>query len=504
LIGLLFPFEGLQRHPEQPGCLLVRQRAGCLFPGPSRVVDGGGGVPEWCRLEEVMGDFRQVRPLVTRMDLAQHLGRLQVQPHPAGRRQFLIQRLAHKLVREPEPSEHARDGSEQPGFDGTIDGVEQLVGVHPAQPPERFGRELGAQNRGQRKRPLGSVVEMADPTTDHGSDALRHRHPERGWIEGLAELPLGCEESHGLPEEERVPLRLPAKGGDEHCGRRRPEGRTQESGDIVLVQAFEVDAPGRGFAGELRGRAHQRMLGRELDVAVRPDDQQARIRDLVGEEPQQEEGWRVGGMQVFQHQDERAAACRIQQERRRRVEQLEPRRVGVDGGGRGELREQFLDLREDLHEIDRRRTDLVPGGIGLLAAHVGPHDLHPRPIGRCASRLPASAPQDPGPARSRPRGELADQPALADPRFAGEEEQAPPPASGILETGRQLIELWPPADEYVLASAVFGDACSLLRPPLYSRTGARARHRRLGGSVSGRNEAGGWSSRLVRRATSWG
>ena len=61
--------------------------------------------------------------------------------------------------------------------------------------------------------------------------------------------------------------------------------------------------------------------------------------------------------------------------------------------------------------------------LGIAVADVGPQRLHPGPVRRRATRLPAATPEHGGATRLRVGRELVGEPALADPGLAGEEHE---------------------------------------------------------------------------------
>src|SRR5207244_2786525 len=89
-------------------------------------------------------------------------------------------------------------------------------------------------------------------------------------------------------------------------------------------------------------------------------------------------------------------------------------------------------VREELQEKERRR-------IGPL--QVVEHE------GERAPALPAPSPEGDAAARGRLPSELLREPGLPDARFADDEEEAPPPADGVLQARAQLRELTLPTHE---------------------------------------------------------
>ena len=163
--------------------------------------------------------------------------------------------------------------------------------------------------------------------------------------------------------------------------------------------------------------------------------------ELAGHELQQQQRRLVRRVQVVEHQHERLRVRDALQERGQGVEQPEARALGLGRRRRRQVGDDVAQLRQQLGEVRRPGPELRPQRGGLGRADVGAQRLHPRPVGGRAAGLPAAADEHQRAARSRPRGELLGQPALADARLADEQEQAPAAGEGIVERRRSA----PPA-----------------------------------------------------------
>ena len=165
--------------------------------------------------------------------------------------------------------------------------------------------------------------------------------------------------------------------------------RTGELGDPVAGERPD-DEPLDGRRGrDVSERDAERMIARELVVAVRDEDERRRRRELSGEEPQDIQRALVRPVRVLDHDDGVA-----------RLDELEDR--GGDVVGRAPRIEDAVD----------------PRGLG---------DLEERPErSRCRERV-ASAPEE-----GRPGGEIGaeapDEGRLPDARLPAHEEE--PPLSG--------------------------------------------------------------------------
>ena len=104
-------------------------------------------------------------------------------------------------------------------------------------------------------------------------------------------------------------------------------------------------------------------------------------------------------------------------------------------------------LRDDLSEVGGTGAQLRPQRSGVALPHVAAKRLHPRPVRRRTTGLPAAADQDPGSSRGGMATQLVRQAALADARLADEQEQASAAGVRILKTTEQQLELRLAADE---------------------------------------------------------
>jgi hypothetical protein len=144
-------------------------------------------------------------------------------------------------------------------------------------------------------------------------------------------------------------------------------------------------------------RAHLGLVA-TLRLAVRGHHQQGLAAELVGQQQEQQQGWGIGRVQIVQHQHEWPVVR----------PGLQGAHRAIEGGEAGLLRPQC-----------RHRSTRQVVAQAQRAEH-----LDPWPVSRCAARLPAAAPGHRGPLRRGLACDLLDQRRLADPRLAGEEEQA--------------------------------------------------------------------------------
>lgn len=145
-------------------------------------------------------------------------------------------------------------------------------------------------------------------------------------------------------------------------------------------------------------------------------------------ELQKQNGRHVGDVQVFEDHHERETLGSVREYVADRVHELETCLLGSEVCGLTRclrLRELWEDLRECLHV----RIDLPGlGGAKDCAQH-----LHPWPIRGCASSFPASPPECPHPALPSEAADLFGEPALSNPRLAGQEPDGTTAFSHVLD-----------------------------------------------------------------------
>ena len=184
-----------------------------------------------------------------------------------------------------------------------------------------------------------------------------------------------------------------------------------------------------------------------VHVAVGADDQDPAVGELAGHELQQQQRGLVGGVQVVEHEHERLRRRGALQERGERVEEPEARALGLDGGDGRQVGQDRAQLGQQLRDVDRAGAELGAQRLHLGAADVRAQRLHPRPVRGRAARLPAAPDEHLRAARPGPRGQLLREPALADPRLADEQAQAPAARDRVVEAGGELGELALTPDE---------------------------------------------------------
>ena len=151
-----------------------------------------------------------------------------------------------------------------------------------------------ASNSGPTTAPIVSIDRVAggqplEPAGDHGAHARRDGDDARRSAGQLIQATLRREEPEGLVSEERVALRPARDRRDEVLVGRRAGGRPDERSQCLTAQPAQADRPRDRLADQVGHRDRQRMIGRQLDVAIRTDDEDAHVPELAGQEAQEPE-----------------------------------------------------------------------------------------------------------------------------------------------------------------------------------------------------------------------
>ena len=180
---------------------------------------------------------------------------------------------------------------------------------------------------------------------------------------------------------------------------------------------------------------------------VRPvgrDQLYALSAQIAGQEREQVAGRAIGPVHVLEHEHERISAREAAQEAEDQLEQpsLRHRRrrapVLLAGLELGKQWRQFLSAE---------RRQLLPRR-GIELPHPRTQCLDERPEGKPSLlQVQATADEADRAVGFRAREELLDQPGLADPRLAGDDERRGAPLSSRLEARHQQPELVGPAHE---------------------------------------------------------
>jgi Aminotransferase class I and II len=259
----------------------------------------------------------------------------------------------------------------------------------------------------------------------------------------LGQASFGGEQADDLRHEQRVPFGLAVDRPDQPCGWCDPGRFLDQPGHVGLGQTEQREVPGCLLAGQLSEREGKGVVAAELHVPVCPHREDAHVGELAGDELEQEQGRRVRGLQVVEHEHARLIGGGVAEEPGHGVEQAEPAGLTLQWRRRRDIGQLGQQLR---HEggpgTEPRSQDF---GVGI--SNVGPQGLHPGPVRWRSPRFPAAAPRHPDAALTGSRRRLVRQAALADPRLAGQEEESASSRHGVVEPGEQLGQLPLAADE---------------------------------------------------------
>jgi hypothetical protein len=209
---------------------------------------------------------------------------------------------------------------------------------------------------------------MGEPTRDHIADGRRDRQP------GRAAYPRGeafeREQSHGLRDEQRVALGFAVQGRGELGRGDLRGGEPDVLGDLVFGQARKRDAARDRLPGDL-GEHHGQRLGRyRVDVSHRAEQQHVHRPKLAREELKQQQGGRVGRVQVIEDQHQRPLLRSPPEELGSGMKQPEPGSLRLRRGRLPKPGDQLVQLGKDRRDLGRSRTQLADKPIEILNAQV--------------------------------------------------------------------------------------------------------------------------------------
>ena len=178
------------------------------------------------------------------------------------------------------------------------------------------------------------------------------------------------QQAHGLRDEQRIALGFGVQSRGELGGGDLRGGELDVPGHLIFTQPGERRATGDRLAGDLRDHCDERLPRDRLDVAHRREQQHVHRSQLAREEAKQQQGRRVGGVQIIEDQHERTFLRRPAEELGGRVKQPEPGSLGL---GRDRSRQpwnQLVELGKDRRELSRSRTQLADEIVAIAGAQV--------------------------------------------------------------------------------------------------------------------------------------
>ncbi len=296
-----------------------------------------------------------------------------------------------------------------------------------------------AGDRQQPQQPAAGLREPLDPEQQRLAQARRQR---------AAAVDPGREQLLG---EQRVALAAAVEALDHDPLRLGPEDVGELTGELLEVEARQLDAAGALGALELDQQRPQRVAAVQLVGPVGRDDDDPLGPQAAGEEAEEGAGRVVGPVDVLDPEQRRALGA-------------EPRDQLEEGVEEPPLRLAALALGLGRGLADRRveAGELGPGGAGELV-----EDRRAGPLQRAQRRdqrrvgelvvaeLDAGATDHRGAVLLRPGDHLAQQPRLADAGLAGDVEEGGDRFEVLTrERPAELIELGFPADEAAAAHAL--------------------------------------------------
>jgi hypothetical protein len=109
---------------------------------------------------------------------------------PALYLEFVIERLAHQVVRKPIPPGRPGHDEEQAGVDGRFDVLPDGLAVHVRHGPEDLEAEFRPDDGRDGQNLDDRRIELADASTDHDANAGRDDDPQRVRVVLRVELSI--------------------------------------------------------------------------------------------------------------------------------------------------------------------------------------------------------------------------------------------------------------------------------------------------------------------------
>ena len=412
-----------------------------------------------------MRQRRQVALEIVGVNRLDHTHQSQVQAASLRPRNFVVKRFAKQGVRELVAAGLAQV-VDHPRVQGLLDrvGATLLVAVV-EQASQQAQFERPTDHRGRGEHPIGRVRQAVQAPADHLLDALRNAQRSAaacgcGVLHAVVREHLLQQQAGDLADEQRVALGLLMDRVDPGGRQGSVASQTHHASRLGARQAGQAQALEAGLARQFAQGRRQRMLARQLDVAVGDEHQHPARREARRQEFQQAQRRRVGPVQVVEHQQQRGHRSRPLPEAGDRVEQAKPRLCGIDHRRRRlAARHTLQDLRHDFGQRGGLTRCNAPHRVVVGASQPGLHHLLPRPVRRCARLFVAAAPEHRHAARQRVFCQALGRARLADARIAGQRRRAAGCGQGARQQGVEDGEFALAADEAVVVRRLIGDDC---------------------------------------------
>ena len=198
-----------------------------------------------------------------------------------------------------------------------VEELEKVVVRELADSRERFEPKLATEDRGQDQDLVARVGEVTETETDGLPHSLRDAQPRRRGLARRGEAALLRQQADDLAQEEGVSFGLRVDRSDKAVGNLGSRGQADEVGDIVAREPGDREHARDGLSTQGHERSRQRTAACELRIAVPRDDEDASLRELARKELQQDQGRRVGCVQIVEHEHEWLPRGRPPQEAQR-------------------------------------------------------------------------------------------------------------------------------------------------------------------------------------------
>ena len=196
---------------------------------------------------------------------------------------------------------------------------------------------------------------MSEPAGDDVPDVLRDDDSgsERSRLDAFQR-----EQAQRLGHKKRISIGLLVQG----CDRLRRDDRRSGLLDVLphigLAQPRKQQTTAERLARNLCQHRRNRLSRDRIHVAEGAEEQDPGRAELAGEELEQEQGGRVGGVQIVQHHHEWPLVRGVPQELGGGLEQAEARAFGLERSRLGQIGEDLAQLGQDLGELAGARAEL--------------------------------------------------------------------------------------------------------------------------------------------------